>query len=209
MTMQRTPLLMHRLTDRGARVAPGETVVTLKADGVHRQTLAETRQRACQLANALGEHGTVEGDRVASFQWNNHRHLEMYQAVPSMGAVLHTLNLHWYRVFDGRSTRLCTSSHVLTVAPIDQRDTKRVGTLGTDGVCRPPYAAAAITAAHSKGNPEHFAPVEFLSAPTRCPDPRAGSVLSVSPCTLSRCEISLGAIGEKEKAGVTTMFDET
>ena len=93
MTMQRTPLLMHRLTDRGARVAPNETVVTLKADGIHRQTLAVTRQRACQLANALGSHGIGHGDRVASFQWNNHRHLEMYQAVPSMGAVLHTLNL--------------------------------------------------------------------------------------------------------------------
>jgi len=30
---------------------------------------------------------------VASFQWNNHRHLELYYAVPSMGAVLHTLNI--------------------------------------------------------------------------------------------------------------------
>ena len=37
--------------------------------------------------------GVKPGDRVASFMWNNYRHLELYQAVPSMGAVLHTLNI--------------------------------------------------------------------------------------------------------------------
>jgi fatty-acyl-CoA synthase len=33
------------------------------------------------------------GDRVASLAWNGYRHLEIYYAVPCMGAVLHTLNL--------------------------------------------------------------------------------------------------------------------
>ena len=93
MTMQRTPLLMHRLMDRGARVAPDVEVVTLGADGKHRQSLAQTRARACQLAHALAEAGVEPGDRVASFGWNNHYHLEQYQGVPSMGAVLHTLNI--------------------------------------------------------------------------------------------------------------------
>ena len=93
MTMQRTPLLMHRLLDRGARVAPDVEVVTKTADGTHRQSLAATRARACQLAHALAAEGIAPGDRVASFCWNNHYHLEMYQGVPSMGAVLHTLNI--------------------------------------------------------------------------------------------------------------------
>ena len=93
MTMQRTPLLMHRLLDRGARVSPDVEVVTKTADGSHRQTLAETRARACQLAHALAAEGVNPGDRVASFSWNNHFHLEMYQGIPSMGAVLHTLNI--------------------------------------------------------------------------------------------------------------------
>lgn len=92
-TMQQTPLLMHRLLDRGAKVAPEVEVVTKTADGTHRQTLAETRARACQLAHALAGAGVRPGDRVASFSWNNHFHLEMYQAIPSMGAVLHTLNI--------------------------------------------------------------------------------------------------------------------
>ncbi|MEM7016515.1 MAG: long-chain fatty acid--CoA ligase [Pseudomonadota bacterium] len=93
MTMQRTPLLLSRLMDRGAWMNPEEEVVTLMEDGVHRQTYAQTHARACQLANALKSHGVEVGDRVASFMWNNWRHLEMYQAVPSMGAVLHTLNI--------------------------------------------------------------------------------------------------------------------
>ena len=93
MTMQRTPLLLHRLLDRGARIAPLEEVVTQTPEGPHRQTLAQTRARACQLAHALRAAGVQPGDRVASFAWNGHHHLEMYQAVPCMGAVLHTLNI--------------------------------------------------------------------------------------------------------------------
>ncbi len=91
--MQRTPLLLSRLVDRGARVAPDEQVVTLYPGGLQRQTLAQTRARAAQLAHALAADGIGFGDRVASLLWNNQRHLELYQAVPCMGAVLHTLNL--------------------------------------------------------------------------------------------------------------------
>jgi fatty-acyl-CoA synthase len=78
---------------RGAQLDPNEEIVTLMADGTHRQTLKATWDRANQLAAALKAHGIKEGDRVASFMWNNYRHLELYQAVPSMGAVLHTLNI--------------------------------------------------------------------------------------------------------------------
>jgi len=93
MTMQRTPLLLSRLMDRGAMLCPDEEIVTKTASGVHRLTYAQSRDRAHQLAWALREHGIREGDRVASFLWNGHRHLEMYHAVPCMGAVLHTLNI--------------------------------------------------------------------------------------------------------------------
>lgn len=93
MTMQRTPLLLSRILGRGAALDPNEEVVTLLADGTHRQTLKTTWDRANQLAHALAGVGVKPGDRVASFMWNNYRHLELYQAVPSMGAVLHTLNI--------------------------------------------------------------------------------------------------------------------
>lgn len=93
MAMQDVPLLMHSLLDRGARVAPGEEVVTATADGARRQTLAATRDRANQLAHALADAGIGVGDRVGTFMWNSSRHLEAYHAVAGMGAVLHTLNL--------------------------------------------------------------------------------------------------------------------
>ncbi|MEQ8955617.1 MAG: long-chain fatty acid--CoA ligase [Gammaproteobacteria bacterium] len=93
MTMQNTPLLMSRILGRGAILDPEVEVVTQQASGTHRQTLKQTWDRANQLAHALRDHGIEVGDRIASFMWNNHRHLELYQAVPSMGAVLHTLNI--------------------------------------------------------------------------------------------------------------------
>ena len=93
MTMQKTPLLLSRLMDRGAWIAPTEQIVTRTATGTHRYTYADECTRAHRLANALGDFGIEIGDRVASFMWNGYRHLEMYHAVPSMGAVLHTLNI--------------------------------------------------------------------------------------------------------------------
>ena len=93
MTMQNTPLLMSRILGRGAMLDPEVEVVTMQADGTHRQTLKQTWNRANQVAHALNSHGIKVGDRIGSFMWSNYRHLELYQGVPSMGAVLHTLNL--------------------------------------------------------------------------------------------------------------------
>jgi len=93
MTMQQTPLLLSRILGRGAKLDPNEEIVTLQENGTHRQTLKTTWARANQLAHALKDSGIGLGDRVASFMWNNYRHLELYQAIPSMGAVLHTLNI--------------------------------------------------------------------------------------------------------------------
>ena len=93
MTMQNTPLLMSRILGRGAILDPDVEVVTLQADGTHRQTLKQTWDRSNQVAHALKTHGIEIGDRIGSFMWNNYRHLELYQGVPSMGSVLHTLNI--------------------------------------------------------------------------------------------------------------------
>lgn len=93
MTMQNTPLLMSKILGRGAILDPDIEVVTMQADGTHRQTLKQTWDRSNQLAHALNAHGIEIGDRIASFMWSNYRHLELYQGVPSMGAVLHTLNI--------------------------------------------------------------------------------------------------------------------
>ena len=93
MTMQNTPLLMSRILGRGAIMDPEIEVVTQQAEGTHRQTLKQTWDRANQVAHALKAHGIEISDRIGSFMWNNYYHLELYQGVPSMGAVLHTLNI--------------------------------------------------------------------------------------------------------------------
>jgi fatty-acyl-CoA synthase len=69
-------------------------VVTCAGDEpARRRSYAAVGERSARLANALRSLG-VDGDqRVATFMWNNAEHLEAYLAIPSMGAVLHTLNL--------------------------------------------------------------------------------------------------------------------
>ena len=84
---------MSRILGRGAVLDPDIEVVTQQADGTHRQTLKQTWDRANRVAHALKNHGIEVGDRIGSFMWNNYYHLELYQGVPSMGAVLHTLNI--------------------------------------------------------------------------------------------------------------------
>ena len=91
--MQRTPLLMSKLMENGARVAPNVEIVTASATGTKRLTYAEVRGRAHQLAHALTAAGVQQGDRVGTFLWNDHRHLECYHAICSMGAVMHTINI--------------------------------------------------------------------------------------------------------------------
>jgi fatty-acyl-CoA synthase len=95
--MMRTPLLVRSIAERAAALFADREVVSVTGESVERTTYAEVVERARRLASALRELGVRPGDRVATFGWNSRRHLELYLAVPSMGAVLHTLNI---RLFD-------------------------------------------------------------------------------------------------------------
>ena len=93
-TMMNVPLTTTAIMRHGAGVHGSATVRTLQPDGsVKVGTFAEVGRRAAQLAHALRGCGITGDDRVATFMWNNQEHVEAYLAVPSMGAVLHTLNL--------------------------------------------------------------------------------------------------------------------
>jgi fatty-acyl-CoA synthase len=60
----------------------------------HRMTYADLAERARRLGVALrGELGLAPGDRIATFAWNGHEHLETYIGAPCAGLVVHTLNL--------------------------------------------------------------------------------------------------------------------
>jgi fatty-acyl-CoA synthase len=94
--MMDSPLLIKRIAARAETVFPERELVARTQDGVVRSTYPEVVERARRLAGALRDLGIGPGDRVASFAWNSIRHLELYLAVPSMGAVLHTLNIRLF-----------------------------------------------------------------------------------------------------------------
>ncbi|MGW2303916.1 long-chain-fatty-acid--CoA ligase [Streptomyces sp. NPDC001809] len=94
-TMQDRELLVRDLLGHGQRVYADSRVIRC-ADGRDErsvQTFAEIAAQAEQLAAALARLGVQLGERVATLAWNTPEHLVAYLAVPSMGAVLHTLNL--------------------------------------------------------------------------------------------------------------------
>jgi len=92
-TMMDTPLTISTILRYGSTAYAGREVITATPDGVRRRTYGELGARAGRLASALRTLG-IDGDqRVATLMWNNAEHLEAYLAIPSMGAVLHTLNL--------------------------------------------------------------------------------------------------------------------
>jgi len=95
-TMQHGDLLISDILEYGASVYADSEVITVLDDGYRVQTFAQVADRARRLASALGELGIEPGDRVGTFQWNNQRHMEAYLGVPSMGAVLHTLNIRLF-----------------------------------------------------------------------------------------------------------------
>jgi len=91
--MMDVPLSLTHLLERSARFFPEKAVVSVSREGVvERLDWGRVRERAGRLASALLELGLRPGDRVATLAWNTHRHLELYFAVPAVGAVLHTIN---------------------------------------------------------------------------------------------------------------------
>src|SRR5579862_9178994 len=92
-TMMDIPLTIASIMRYGTSIYGDREVVTCTQDATRRRTYAEAGRRAARLANALRGLGVDADQRVGTFMWNNAEHLEAYLAVPSMGAVLHTLNI--------------------------------------------------------------------------------------------------------------------
>jgi fatty-acyl-CoA synthase len=58
-----------------------------------RYTYTDFAHRVARLANALETIGVKPGNTVAVMDWDSHRYLECFFAIPMMGAVLHTINI--------------------------------------------------------------------------------------------------------------------
>ena len=95
-TVPRTPsahnyqLLIKNLLFSPVVDAPEQEIVYR---GSFRYTYRELRQRVQRLAGALTALGVKAGDTVAVMDWDSHRYLECFFAVPMIGAVLHTINV--------------------------------------------------------------------------------------------------------------------
>ena len=94
--MQDWPLTITALFKHGARIYSDSTVATYEGDHVRRASFGEIAARVERLAAALQRLGIKRGDRVATFCWNTQEHQEVYLAAPSMGAVLHALNIRLF-----------------------------------------------------------------------------------------------------------------
>ncbi|WP_321816874.1 MULTISPECIES: fatty acid--CoA ligase [unclassified Paraburkholderia] len=84
------PLLIKRLLQTPLSHARDQEIVYR---GKVRITYAQMFERIARLANGLQGLGVKKGTTVAVMDWDSHRYLECYFAVPMMGAVLQTVNI--------------------------------------------------------------------------------------------------------------------
>ena len=79
-------LTLNHIIEHAAKLHPkGEIVYR----DIKRENYKEVYERSKRLSDALEGLGVTQGTRVVQFEWNTHRHLEIYFGVPSMGAIMH------------------------------------------------------------------------------------------------------------------------
>lgn len=92
--MMNYPLTLAQVLEHAHCLHGDKRVHTLLADGrVHRYSYAALYKRVQRLANVITGFGIQPGDRVATYAANTYQHLELYYAIPCVGAVLHPLNV--------------------------------------------------------------------------------------------------------------------
>lgn len=98
----RYPLLLKSIMKRPVSIYPNEVGIVYRNQATGRYqrfTWLEWHRRTCRLANALRELGVrtggpgIPGDRIGTMALNTHRHMELYFAVPCIGAMLHCINV--------------------------------------------------------------------------------------------------------------------
>ena len=88
------PLVVPALVRRARALFGHRPVSGRRPDRtIARTTYAVVLERTRRLSAVLAGLGVKPGDRVATLAWASQEHLEAYLAIPSIGAVLHTLNL--------------------------------------------------------------------------------------------------------------------
>jgi fatty-acyl-CoA synthase len=94
--MQDVPLSLDLIFNRAEQLWPTKRLLTATPAGVERTTYGAWAARTRRLGGVLDDLGISDDGRVATFAWNNARHLELYFAAPCTGRVLHTLNIRLF-----------------------------------------------------------------------------------------------------------------
>lgn len=84
------PLLIKNLLTNSLVRSPDQEIIYRDE---MRYTYRDFHRRVGQLANGLKGLGVKQGDTVAVMDYDSHRYLECYFAIPMMGAVLHTVHI--------------------------------------------------------------------------------------------------------------------
>ncbi|MGD9081741.1 MAG: AMP-binding protein, partial [Desulfobacterales bacterium] len=83
------PLIIKKLLNTPLIYSPDREIVY---DDKNRYTYRTLNERINRLANGLNTLGVTTGDIVAVFDYDSHRYLECFFAIPMMGVVLQTIN---------------------------------------------------------------------------------------------------------------------
>src|SRR5262245_2474659 len=142
------PLLVKHLLHTALATAPDQEIVYRDVKRYDYRTL---RARIGQLANALSRLGVDSGHTVAVMDWDSHRYLECYFAVPMMGAVLQTVNVRLspeqilYTLNHARPTVVLVNADFLPLLEEikDRIESVKTYVLLTDGA-EPPTTSLAI-----------------------------------------------------------------
>ncbi|MEJ8766004.1 long-chain fatty acid--CoA ligase [Oceanobacillus sp. HCA-5259] len=91
--MMDTQLTLPAMLQHTEKYFPKKEIISRTQKEIWTFTYGEFVSRTRSLASILDRLGVARGDKVGTIAWNHHRHLEAYFAIPSIGAVLHTINL--------------------------------------------------------------------------------------------------------------------
>ena len=89
MTAYDYPLILKYVLTSGVNWAPDQEILYRDQ---FRYTYKDMYRRVLSLAGAFQQAGIRKGSRVGVMEWDSHRFLEMYFAIPGVGAVMHTVN---------------------------------------------------------------------------------------------------------------------
>ena len=84
------PLLISTLLKQTLRYNPQREI---KYRNLFRMDYFEFNKRVRRLANLLTKLDVKPGDMIGVMDWDSHRYLECFFAIPSFGAILHTINV--------------------------------------------------------------------------------------------------------------------